>query len=79
MTDSPRFNQETFQAWRDSRTNRPFLQFLTDQRDRLAEQWAAGQEMDSRHQTKALLLGEFRSLEWADVAAFYDIETEAEA
>lgn len=28
--------------------------------------------MDLRQQTKALLLGELASLEWAEVASFYD-------
>lgn len=55
---------------------RLFRQFLRDQRDRLMEQWAAGQDMDLRHQTKALLLGELASLEWADYAQFYDLPSE---
>ena len=69
-----RFDPKTFQEWRNSPINRPFFQWLTDQRDQLARQWAAGQEMDSRQQVKALLLGELSAPEWADYATFYGVE-----
>lgn len=55
---------------------RLFRRFLRDQRDRLMEQWAQGQEMDLRHQTKALLLGELADLAFDDYAEFYGIEQE---
>lgn len=77
-----RFTEQTFQEWVSRPLTKVFLAYLLDQRDRLKDQWAQGQEMDPRHQTKALLLGELASLEWADVAAFYgtpDDETESAA
>jgi hypothetical protein len=74
MADSPRFNKASFQEWKDHPRNKPFLQFLRDQVEALKDQWASGVEMDSRQQTKALLMGELSDLEWAEVAAFYEIE-----
>lgn len=73
MADSPRFNKALFQEWKAHPANRPFLQFLLDQRAALAEQWASGVEMPPVQQCKALLMGELASLEWADVAAFYGV------
>jgi hypothetical protein len=42
----------------------------------LARQWASGQAMDLQQQSKALLMGELSTLEWADYASFYGIEQE---
>jgi hypothetical protein len=67
------FTETSFREWKHSRLTQAYLQYLRDQVDRLKDQWAEGQEMDSRHQTKALLMGELASLEWADYAAFYGL------
>ena len=73
------FNREQMEAWLASRQTQVFRQFLRDQRDRLMERWAAGEEMDLRYQTKALLLGELANIDFSDYAAFYEIEeTESE-
>jgi hypothetical protein len=75
MAQEPeRFSRETFQAWLGHPVNRPYRQWLLDQREALAQAWAAGVAMDQRQQCKALLLGELAAPEWADVAQFYDIE-----
>ena len=74
-----RFNREQMEAWLASRQTQVFHQYLKDQRDRLMERWAAGEEMDLRYQTKALLLGELADLNFEDYADFYEIEeTESE-
>jgi hypothetical protein len=73
MADSPRFNQATFQEWRGHPLTQPFLQFLRDQRAALGEKWMAGADLSLQDQTKALLMGELSSLEWSDVAGFYEI------
>lgn len=80
MADSPRrFDRKSFLEWKAHPSTGPFLQFLRDQRSRLMDQWASGQEMDPRHQTKALLMGELADLEWPDVASFYDLSAEDSA
>lgn len=66
-----RLSQDQMEAWLSRPDTRLFRQFLKDQRERLMEQWAAGQEMDLRHQSKALLLGEHADLKWSDYADFY--------
>jgi hypothetical protein len=77
MAQPPRlFDRKTFQEWKANRLNQTFFQYLKDQRAKLAEEWASGQTMDMRHQTKALLLGELESLSFEDFAAFYGIPTD---
>lgn len=78
MAETPRFNHKAFLEWRQARVNRPFFQFLKDQREALAQRWAAGEEMDSRQQCKALLMGELADLAFEDVARFYGIAVEDE-
>lgn len=73
-----RFNKAQFQEWISRRDTQTFLRFLRDQRSDLMEQWAAGQDLDLRHQTKALLWGELAGLEWADYARHYDLAVEAD-
>jgi hypothetical protein len=70
-----RFDPKSFQEWKNNPLNRVFLAYLKDQQSDLMKQWASGQEMDLRHQTKALLLGELADLSWSDYAAHYEIET----
>lgn len=71
-----RFDRDSFQAWKAHPLTKPLLAYFRDNRDRLAEQWAAGEAMSPQQQCKALLMGELSDLEWADVASFYDIPTE---
>jgi len=75
-----RLNSQTFEEWKNHPLTQAYLAFLRDQSQQLADQWSAGQEMDLRHQTKAMLCKELSSLEWSDYATFYSIpvaETEA--
>lgn len=71
-----RFDQKTFEEWINNPLTRVFLQYLKDQQSNLKDQWGRGQELDLRHQTKALLLGELSSLQFSDYADHYGIETE---
>ena len=74
MADSPRFNKQTFQEWRHHPLTGVFLQLLRDQRADLMEAWGQGQDLDLRHQTKALLWGELADLAWSDYCSYYEIE-----
>lgn len=70
------FTQQTFQEWRAHPLTAEFRQYLQDNREVLKEQWAQGQPLDLKHQTKALLMGELASLEWRDLAEFYGLTPE---
>jgi hypothetical protein len=71
-----RFNQESFNHWISLPQTKLFLAFLRDQQETLGKAWMAGQSMSPEQQCKALLMGELASLNFADYAAFYKIETE---
>jgi hypothetical protein len=77
MADSPRrFDRQSFREWAAHPLTGLLRAYLTDHRAHLLEQWGSGLEMDSRHQTKALLFKELAALEWADVRDFYEIPPE---
>jgi hypothetical protein len=78
MADSPRFNQALFLEWKAHPLTAPFLQFLRDQQETLGKRWMAGDSVSPQDQTKAQLMGELSTLEWADVASFYEIEITAD-
>jgi hypothetical protein len=77
-----RFDSQSFQAWRDNPLTQVFLQFLKDQQQALAQQWAAGSPFQlapiSAEQVKALLMGELSDLKWADYAGFYGLDEASE-
>jgi len=69
-----RFNEQTFLEWRGSPLTKVFLRYLKDNQSTLAKQWASGVELHPAQQTKAQILGELGSLEWADYKNFYGLD-----
>lgn len=69
-----RFNQQTFQEWRDHPLTAVYLQYLRDQQAALAGSWARGNQMAQEAQSEAFLLGKMAALDWSEYADFYEIE-----
>lgn len=68
MADLDLFQREEMEAWLQSPPTRKFLAFLRSEQSKLGLRWQTGEEMSLQQQTKALLLGELASLNWADYA-----------
>lgn len=62
------FNRDSLEEWRAHPLTQAYHRYLLHLRDRLKEQWASGEALDLRHQTKALLLQELASLSFEDYA-----------
>lgn len=78
MAQPPRFNEKTFQEWRDHPLTQPFLRFLRDQQEELGRRWSRGQPLTPEYQARAMISGELADLKWSEYANFYQEDDASE-
>ena len=71
-------DKEQFQEWKGHPLTVEFLNYLRDNQTVLMRRWASGEPLTPEFQTKALLMGELSSLDWADYATFYGVDVTPE-
>lgn len=74
MAEPRRFDPKTAKEWEQARLTPLLRQFFRDQAERLVKVWISeeGANLDPRQQTKAQLFSELATLDYKDLASFYD-------